>query len=151
MYEPRHEEHAHIAEQESVREPFGIVQGVSLCLGIFFVVIGAVGLARSGMHSLVRPAEFIGPFRATPLLSLLHLIAGLFALGSAAGRAAARGTMMGLGPLLLAFGIIAVIQPIRSLGYEPANGVVYIVAGAIALAAAIVTPYVIERRSVTTI
>ena len=151
-----HEVHDHGAvvseERAAVREPFGVAQFFSLGIGIFLIVIGAVGLARAGIHHVDSPTVFVGPFTMTPLLAAVNLVLGLIGLIGATGRAAARGVCMFLGPLMIAGGIVALIQNVRVLGWNRADGVIYIILGAAALIAAFLTPMVAsyEERRVTT-
>ena len=132
-----------------MREPFGIAQFFSLAIGIFLIVIGAIGLARAGVHHFDSPVASVGPFTMTPLLAAVNLFLGLVGLIGAAGRAASRGVCMFIGPVLLAGGIVALIQGVRVLGWNHADGVIYIILGAVAIIAAILTPPVTtysERR-----
>ena len=152
-----HEVHAHGAaivseERTAVRELFGIAQFFSLGIGIFVIVIGAVGLARAGIHHVDSPTVFVGPFTMTPLLAAVNVVLGLIALIGATGRAAARGVCTFLGPLTIAGGIVALIQNVRALGCNRADGVIYVILGAAALIAALLTPMVsaYEERRVTT-
>jgi hypothetical protein len=123
----------------AVREPFTIVQVLMLAIGIFFIVLGAVGLERAGLHHIDRPRAVVGPFTMTPLLALIHLAIGVIALTGATSPAASRGTAMFLAPILIAGGIVALIQGVRALGWNRADGFVYIITGAVALIGAIVT------------
>ena len=148
-----HEVHEHepvIAEERAVaREPFGIAQFFSLGIGIFLIVLGAIGLARAGIHHIDSPTAAVGPFTMTPLLAAVNLLLGLIGLVGAAGRAAARSVCMFIGPVLLAGGIVALIQNVRVFGWNRADGVIYIILGAVAIVAAIFTPMMTaysERR-----
>ncbi|HJT38231.1 MAG TPA: DUF4383 domain-containing protein [Actinomycetota bacterium] len=146
-----HEVHEPVVAEEraAVREPFGIAQFFSLAIGIFLIVIGAIGLARAGVHHFDSPVASVGPFTMTPLLAAVNLFLGLVGLIGAAGRAAARGVCMFIGPVMLAGGIVALIQGVHALGWNHADGVIYIILGAVAIIAAIVTPPVTtyaERR-----
>jgi hypothetical protein len=148
-----HEVHEHVPivseERAAVREPFGIAQFFSLAIGIFLIVLGAIGLARGGLHHIGSPTVAVGPFTMTPLLAAVNLFLGLLGLIGAAGRAAARSACMFIGPVMLAGGIIALIQSVRVLGWNRGDGVIYIILGAAAIIAALVTPMVTaysERR-----
>jgi hypothetical protein len=80
---------------------------------------------------------------------LIDLLAGLLALAGAAGRAAARGICWFVGPVLLAGGIIALIQPVSQLGWNRADGVIYLILGGAMMVSAIATPWMTsysERR-----
>jgi hypothetical protein len=149
-----HEVHGHspaIAEERSsIRQPFAIAQVFSLGIGIFLIVIGAVGLARAGVHHFDSPVASVGPFAMTPLLAAVNLFLGLIGLLGASSRAAARSACMTLGPVMLVGGIIALIQRIRVLGWNRADGVIYIILGSVAIVAALMSPPVttVEERRV---
>jgi hypothetical protein len=151
-----HEVHEHepvLTEQSAaVRDPYGIAQFLSLGIGILLIVIGAIGLARAGIHHIDSPTVTVGPFAMTPLLALVELFLGLLGLIGAAGRAAARTVCMFIGPVMLAGGIVATIQGVRVLGWNTADGVIYILLGAVAIVGAIMTPPMTtyaERRITT--
>jgi len=149
-----HEVHEPVVSEEraAIREPYGIAQFLSLGLGIFLIVIGAIGLARAGVHHIDSPTVAVGPFTMTPLLAAVNLFLGLIGLIGAAGRAAARSVCMFIGPVMLAGGIVATIQGVRVLGWNTADGVIYILLGAVAIVGAIVTPPMTtyaERRITT--
>lgn len=144
-----HRDRAAVAsEASSVREPYGISQMFAAAFGVFFIVLGAVGLARGGMESMTSPHVRLMGMGMTPLLALIHLVLGIIALASAVSRSSSRavGTMFGAG--LIALGIIALIQPIEELGWTDANGVAYLISGVLGIAAAAATPAleVSERR-----
>jgi len=137
-------------ERAAIGQPFGIAQFFSLGIGIFLIVIGAVGLARAGVHHFDSPVASVGPFTMTPLLAAVNLFLGLVGLIGAAGRAAARSACMFIGPLMLVGGIIALIQRVRVLGWNRADGVIYIILGAVAIVAGLMSPPVttVEERRV---
>ena len=140
-------------ESTAVRDPYGIAQFLSLGIGIFLIVIGAIGLARAGAHHIDSPTVAVGPFTMTPLLAAVNLFLGLVGLIGAAGRAAARSVCMFIGPVMLAGGIVALIQGVHVLGWNRADGVIYILLGAVAIVGAIMTPPMTtyaERRITTT-
>lgn len=134
-------------EVSSVREPFGAAQVISLAIGIAFVVIGAVGLARTGLDDLSDRTQ-VGGMEMTAALSLIHLALGLIASIGGAGRSAARGILMFQGPTFIALGVIALIQEVRAMGWNETSGVVYLITGLIAMVGAIMTPNMtVSRRT----
>ena len=144
--------HGAVAHRTGVaREPFGIGQVLALAMGIFFIVIGAVGLARAGLERLTAPDVEVAGLSMTPLLAMLHLLVGLIALAGAAGRAASRSALMTLGPILIAAGIIAMIQGIDALGWNATNGVAYLISGGVAIIAAMLTPVAVIEEEVETV
>lgn len=137
-----HEVHEPVVSEEraAVGQPYGIAQFLSLGIGIFLIVIGAIGLARAGVHHIDSPTVAVGPFTMTPLLAAIDLLLGLIGLIGAASRAASRSVCMFIGPVMLAGGIVALIQNVRVLGWNHADGVIYILLGAVAIVGAIMTP-----------
>lgn len=123
----------------SVRQPYGPAQIFNLALGIFLVVVGAVALARTGLHSITKPTTTVGPFGLTPLYALVHIAMGVMALASATSRSAARGMGMFLGATMIAVGIVTIIQPVKAFGWRDANGVADLILGAGAIVAAAMT------------
>jgi hypothetical protein len=98
-HEHAHRPHESVVAREatSVREPIGIGQMLSLAAAIFFVVVGAVGLARGGAESATEPQTQVAGLGATPVLSFIHLAIGLIAAAGATSRAAARVVLLFLG------------------------------------------------------
>lgn len=153
----RHPMHGHgheevvAAESTAVHEPFGAAQIYNIAMGVFFVVLGAIGLARTGVDNLTRPAAEVLGMNATALLSLIHIAIGVIALACSVSRPAARSGAMVIGASLVALGIIALIEGVDALGWTAANGAAYLISGVLAIAAAIATPLVAYgRRSVAT-
>jgi hypothetical protein len=142
-----HEDDVLVTETDTHREPFSVGQGISVAVGVFFVVIGAVGLARTGLDELTTPTAEVAGLGMTPILALLHIAVGLIALLGGASRAAARGTMLFVGPILLAAGIIALMERVESLGWDQTNGVAYLLVGVVATAAAIATRAVVVSNT----
>lgn len=143
-----HDRHGTATESTSLREPFAISQLFAVAFGVFFIVLGAVGLARGGMDSMTSPRVELMGLSMTPLLALIHLVMGVLALAAGASRSASRAMSTFLGAALIALGVIALIQPIRELGWTGANGVAYLISGTLAIAVAAMTPMVevTERR-----
>ena len=134
------------SEESVVREPFGIAQAAALALGVFLVVVGAIALARTGFDGFTTARTEVGGMSQTPLLALIHLALGLVSLAGAAGREASRSAAMFVGPVLIAMGIIALIEPIAGLGWNDTSGIVYIIAGGIMLTASALTPLTYRSR-----
>lgn len=134
------------AESTEVRETFGVGQILSIGIGIFFVVTGAIGLVRHGIQSLTAPNVRVVALSMTPLLALTHLAIGLVVLAGSSSARGARGVAMVLGSLLIGGGIVSLLGPMASLGWSGTNGVVYITSGGILLAGAVASPLVSIRR-----
>jgi hypothetical protein len=141
--QPAHEHHEHgavLAESATVREPIGVAQGLAVAIGVFFIVVGAIGLARTGTRSLSANQTEVAGLAMSGLLALIHLGIGLVAAIGAATRNASRGVLFFLGPALIAMGIIAIAQPVRQLAWNGATGIAYLIIGVAALVAAALTP-----------
>lgn len=136
-----------VTEAGSEREPFGIGQGVSVAIGIFFVVLGAVGLARAGLEDMTSNTVEVAGLGMTPLAAMVILGLGVIAMLGGASRTAARGVLLFLGPLLIAVGVIALMERVEALGWNDTNGIVFLLIGVIAIAAAVVTPRAVISRT----
>lgn len=137
-----HRRDATMSESARISEPYGIAQIFSMAFGVFFVTIGAIGLARTGLDSWTSPTTEVAGITATPLLSVIHLAVGVVALAAGAARWASRAIMTFFGAGMIALGVIALVERVDSLGWTKANGWMYIIAGALALIAAMLTPAV---------
>lgn len=117
--DPAHEARGHdvVAETATVREPFGISQALAIAIGVFFIVTGAIGLARTGMENLTERSVEVAGLGMTGLLALIHIAIGLLAAVSAASRGASRSMLLFLGPALIAMGSIALAESERQLGW----------------------------------
>jgi hypothetical protein len=148
--EPMHEHHEHgavLSESATVREPIGVAQAFAAAIGVFFIAVGAIGLARTGTRSLTTEQTEVAGLAMSGLLALICLGIGLLAAIGAATRSASRGMLFFLGPALVAMGIVAIAQPIRQLAWNDATGVAFLIVGVVALAAAVLTPVAaVEER-----
>lgn len=135
------------------RQPWSPAQVVAIVLGIVFVVLGGIALARTGINSHVTSehVSVIGSIQ-TQLMGYIELVYGalLLAVGSIPG--AGRGGMSFLGILALVFGIIVVAQPSsfsHALGIGSGYGVFLIIVGAILAITSMVSPiyWGFSRRS----
>lgn len=115
-------------------------QAITLAAGVFFVVVGAVALARAGIPAdgdLTRPEVTVGWLHHTPLLAVAHLLvgAGLLSTGWYAAMDA-RPSFLSL--LAIIFGLVTWIEPDAlhpALGTHRIHGVTYLVVGVLHLAA----------------
>ncbi len=80
-------------------------------VGVVFLVIGLVVLARTGIptDSLTAPVTNVGPFRRTPGMGLIEIVVGVLLIGASASRDT--GSVTGLGLIALVFGIVWLIEP----------------------------------------
>jgi len=127
------------------RQPWSPAQLVSIILGIVFVVLGGVALARTGVdfNRLTSQHVDVAGSTQTQLTGFLELIYGalLLVVGSIPG--AGRAGMSFLGILALVFGIIVIAQPssfYHSLGIGSGYAVFLIVVGAVLMITSMVSP-----------
>lgn len=145
------------------RAPWSPAQVVALAIGIVFAVLGAVALARTGIHTdnLTAKHVAVAGFHHTAVLGIIELVFGLLMIAAGAIPGAGRGTMTFLGILALGFGIVVIVQATsfhRTLGVHPANGWLFVISGGLSLLAAMVSPVFFshdrvgyaERREVLT-
>jgi uncharacterized membrane protein HdeD (DUF308 family) len=135
------------------RQPWSPAQIVAIVLGIVFVVLGGIALARTGINSHVTSdhVNVVGSIQ-TQLMGYLELVFGalLLAVGSIPG--AGRGGMSFLGIVALVFGIIVVAQPstfYHPLGIGSGYGIFLIIVGAVLAITSMVSPiyWGFSRRS----
>lgn len=135
-----------VVSRRVARAPWSPAQFVALAIGIFFIVLGGVALARTGMHTdAMDKMTQVGGWSHTTWLGLGELAFGLLMLVAGAVPGGLRGLMSFLGVVALGFGIIVVIQPSsfhKTLGVTSGNGWLYIVTGALAMVAAMAAPVI---------
>jgi hypothetical protein len=125
-----------------------IAQVVALIVGVFFLVLGAIALARTGFEDLTAETTVAG-MPHTGLLGIVEIAFGVLLVMAAAAGAAGRGLMAFLGALALAWGIVVVVQPTileDLLAMEQINGWVYLVAGLVTVLAGLFVPTFLTRR-----
>jgi formate hydrogenlyase subunit 3/multisubunit Na+/H+ antiporter MnhD subunit len=137
----------------SHRAPWSPAQIVIAVVGLVFIVVGGVGLARAGLHFDAVPftRTQVAGLWFTNMSALITLIAGVLMLVGAIDPDGAKATMWFFGVLLIAFGLIVAIspQPFTNMwGYDTASGVFYVIAGAVLLVAGAVSPIFYSRQSV---
>ena len=127
------------------RQPWSPAQLVSIILGVVFVVLGGIALARTGVdfNRLTSTHVDVAGSTQTQLMGFIELIYGalLLVVGSIPG--AGRAGMSFLGIVGLVFGIIIVAQPstfYHSLGVGSGYAVFLIVVGAVLMITAMVSP-----------
>jgi uncharacterized membrane protein HdeD (DUF308 family) len=133
------------------RAPWSPAQLVVGIVGIVFIVLGGVALARAGLHfdNVPFTRTQVAGLWFTNMSALITLVAGVIMLVGAIDPDSAKGTMWFFGVLLIAFGLIAAISPrpfTNMWGYGTANGVFYIIAGAVLVIAGAISPVFYSRR-----
>jgi uncharacterized membrane protein HdeD (DUF308 family) len=135
------------------RAPWSPAQLIVAIAGIVFIVLGGVALARAGVHFQNVPLTRtqVAGLWFTNMSALITLVAGVIMLVGAIDPASAKATMWFFGVVLIAFGLIVAISPqsfMNMWGYNTANGVFYVVVGAILVLAGAVSPVFYSRRQV---
>jgi uncharacterized membrane protein HdeD (DUF308 family) len=123
------------------RPPWSPAQLIALVLGIISVVVGAIALTNTGIHSnAMDVVRTDGPlWQHTAWLAIGEIVFGLMMIGAGVVPGGARGLMTFLGILALAFGIAVLVAP-NDLRTEDAAGWGFIAAGGISLIAAAISP-----------
>ena len=137
----------------SNRAPWSPAQIVLAIVGLVFIVIGGVGLARAGIHFNTIPftRTQVAGLGFTCMSALIQLVAGVFMLVGSIEPTMAKSTMWFFGVLLIAFGLIVAIGTTSFTtmwGYRTANGVFDVVAGAVLVLAAALSPIFYSRHQV---
>lgn len=134
------------------RPAWSPAQLVAVVAGIVLIVLGGVALARGGVHFNAIPfthSAVVG-LHYSCLSAIIQLAAGVLLLGGGAYPDAAKSTMVFFGVVLITWGLIVAIdaQPFYNLwGYTTADGVFYVVVGAILLVVGAVSPIIFSRFS----
>jgi hypothetical protein len=125
--------------------PWSPAQLVALLVGLVFVVLGGLALARTGIDLSDLSAKHVkvAGTRHTELMAFLDLAFGILLLIAGSVPGAVRGLMSFLGVAALAFGIIVAAQTstfTSSLGIGNGFGIFLAIVGAILLAAGMLSP-----------
>lgn len=145
-----HDVEEHRGYRETRMAAWSPAQIGAFIMGIFFVALGAVALARGGFSDFLAGTTVMG-LGHTPLLGLIEIVWGIFMIAAGAIPGAQRGVMAFLGATALAGGLIIVIEPTAfrpALGADAANGWLYLVVGVVTLVITFVAPVIRARDSV---
>lgn len=128
-------------------------QLVAVAAGILLVVIGGVGLARTGTNfsHLAFSHSQVAGLGVTPVSALVELAVGVLILAGGAYPGSAKGTTSVFGVVMLAFGLIVALDAkpfFSNWGYTRGNGIFFIVVGAVLLVTAAASPIFSSRRAV---
>jgi hypothetical protein len=119
--------------------------------GVVLIVIGAIGLARTGTnfsHISATHAMAAG-LHFTCLSALVQLGTGVLLLGACVFPGSAKPAMAFFGVLLVAWGIVIEVDITRlftTWGYSKGTGTFYIVVGAVLVLAAALSPMFFSSR-----
>jgi hypothetical protein len=127
------------------RQPWSPAQLVAIILGIVFLILGGIAIARTGVdfNQLTSKHVDVAGSTQTQLMGYIELVFGAFLLVVGSIPGAGRGGMSFLGVLALVFGTVVVAQPssfYHSLGIGKGYAVFLIVAGAVLMVTAMVSP-----------
>ena len=131
-------------ERGTSHTPWSPAQFVALAIGLLFVVLGGVALARTGIDTgHMFALTSVGGLTITTLMGALAIVFGLAMLLVGAMPGASRFGMVTLGVISLGFGIIVAIQPTsfsHDLGITSSGAWLFIATGAISVLAAMLAP-----------
>lgn len=128
-----------------VWSPAQVVAGI---IGLVLVVMGGVALIRTGVSDLTETAT-VGWYAHTGILAIIQLVLGLLFLGAAADALEARSSLVTLGVMMVAVGLIAVIEPDGTseyLGDASTVGWTYLATGAVAGVVGLSAPVIASSR-----
>jgi uncharacterized membrane protein HdeD (DUF308 family) len=150
--EPVAAENANVAQSRTInystavqRQPWSLAQLVALTLGVAFLVLGGVALARTGINLndvSATPVKVAGSTQ-TQLTAYIELVFGALLVLAGAVPGAGRGLMTFCGILALVFGIVVTAQPssfTHSLGIGKGYGIFLIIVGALLVITSVVAP-----------
>jgi phosphatidylserine synthase len=131
---------------------FSPIQAVSLIVGLLFIIVGAVALARTGIHFNNVPStrQFVDGLGFTCLSGLVVLVVGAILALSAMDQYAARGAAWFVGVLGLTFGLVVALTPNTFLawwGFGTNDGVTLAILGGLLIGAGALLPMVVRQSA----
>jgi len=141
---PAADEHEAWSERRTHLATWSPAQAVALIIGIGLTALGAVGMARGGFDDVTTHVN-MGGLHHTTLLGIIELAFGVLMMAAGAIPGAARGAMVFLGALALAFGIMVAVGPAPfhdSLATHSVHAALYITIGAVSLLTAMAAPVI---------
>lgn len=132
------------------RQPWSPAQLVALILGVVFLVLGGVALARTGinLNDVTGTHVKVAGSTQTQLMAYIELGFGALLILAGTIPGAGRGLMSFCGVLALVFGIIVVAQAssfAHSLGIGKGYGIFLIIVGAVLLVTSVAAPIYSSR------
>ncbi|MCW2974402.1 MAG: hypothetical protein JWN72_2675 [Thermoleophilia bacterium] len=143
-----------VARNSVARPAWSPAQGIALVVGILYLVIGGIALARTGFSFDALDKADVAGLGHTVWMGLATLVYGLMVLGAGALPGADRGGLVFAGILGIAGGIVIAVQWEsfeRVLGVDQTNGVIYALTGAVLLVTAMVAPVYRSRGRADTV
>jgi hypothetical protein len=122
-------------------------QLVAFIVGVGFVVLGAIALARTGfnVHHMTRPTTDVWRWHQTPVLAVAEIAAGALLILGALRAAASRALLWIVSIAALGLGITVLIDAFPRqlhfwLGVTRADAWLYVIVGALGLVASMASP-----------
>lgn len=144
------------ADRELVyRFRWNLTQVVALAMGVFFMALGGIALARAGAVGIadpITPDVTVAWWHRTPLMAIIELGLGLVLIVSGAQRLSPRSLYRVAGAVALVFGIVLAAQPSTfdaALGASRNTGLLYTLLGMALLGLGFGAPVVFERERVS--
>ncbi len=132
--------------ERPIPPPSNVLQVLALVFGGFFVVLGAVALAQTGLQAWTGAEATVWGFRHNSLLAVIEILVGLFIVSASPSPSSARSALVGFGTLVVVVGAVLLLEPdvLRDvLGTNRQVGVLYTATGAGAVLLGALVP--IER------
>lgn len=142
-----------VVQQQVTRPAWSPAQAVALVIGLLYVVLAGVAMARAGLTFQPIRHVTVAGLDHTIWLAVIELLFGLVVLAVGAMPGADRGGMVFAGIVAIAGGLIIAIEPLsfhRVLGVHQGNGLLFLLAGIVLLVTAMVAPVILSRRRVGT-
>jgi hypothetical protein len=151
--ELEHGSHEQVASDRVVdRRAWSPGQIIAGLAGFALIVLGGIALARLGFPgSLTGEATEVAGVAATRLWAIIEIVLGVILLGIAASPYRVRGSLVTMGLLFAAFGVIVAVEPdpfVEPLGMDQQTGTYWLVAGLVLVVVGWISPTVMssERR-----
>jgi hypothetical protein len=148
--ELEHESHQQVASDRVVdRRAWSPGQIVAGLAGFGLIVVGGIALARLGLSgSMTGEATEVAGVGATRLWAIIEIVLGVILLGVAASPYRVRGSLVTIGLLFAAFGVVVAVEPdpfVDPLGVDQTTGVFWIVAGLVLVVVGWLSPTVVSQ------
>lgn len=154
--ELQHESHELVTSDRVVdRRAWSPGQIVAGLAGFALIVLGGIALARLGLSTpLTGESTEVAGVGATRLWAIIEIILGVVLLSVAASPYRVRGSLVTLGLLFAAFGLVVAVEPdpfVEPLGVDQQAGIIWVIAGLVLVVVGWLSPTVVssqQRRAV---
>ncbi|MBC7461305.1 MAG: hypothetical protein H7287_08075 [Thermoleophilia bacterium] len=147
-------EEQRVGQRSVVRPAWSPAQGIALVIGIVYLVLGGIALARTGFTFTALDHADVAGLGHTVWMGIGSLLFGLLVLGTGAVPGADRGGLIFAGIVAIAGGIVIAAQSAsfaRVLGVTQTNGVIYAITGVVLLLTAMLAPVYRSRGRAATV